>query len=185
MPVMRRASGILSILAAFALAACSTSDDTSASSEDASIGALQPLGSPCDASLPNPCAPAPTACSINLCSSGLCAQFIIDAGGACAIDAALPPVTALCVTNSDCDGGLCGYYASGGCSTTGVCFPATAPSGTFPAPACGCNGQPDPYITNDFTGAPAASPLPCVDAGIDAASDSGGADASAGDGAPE
>jgi hypothetical protein len=178
---MRR---VLGILAAFALAGCSTSDDSSVTTADASLGALQPLGAPCNSSLPNPCAPAPSDCSINICSSGLCAQFIVDGGAACtAFDSAPPPINAICVTSADCDGGLCGYYALGGCTATGVCFPATAPSGTLPPPACGCNGEPDPYITTDFTGAPAASPSPCVDAGPEAGTDAAGLDAS--DGAPE
>jgi hypothetical protein len=113
----------------------------------------------------------------------VCTQFIADSGGACAVgDAALPPITTLCVTNTDCDGGLCGYLAAGGCSITGVCFPASASNGTLPPAACGCNGLPDPYITNDFTGTPAAYPGPCVDGGPDAGSEGGvdsGADAGA------
>jgi hypothetical protein len=187
-------------LAALGLAACSTSNTSSTSQEDASIGPDQPLGAACNASLSNACVAAASSCSINQCTSGVCLQFIVDAGGVCAVaDAALPFVNSLCVTNSDCDGGLCGYLAVGGCSVTGVCFPPNASSGTLPSPACGCNGLPDPYVATGFTGAPAASPGACVDGGadggIEAGADGGvdaGIDASdagdasdASDGAPE
>ena len=50
----------------------------SVAAEDASIGPGQPLGAPCNPSLPNPCAPAATACSVNVCVAGVCTQFIAD-----------------------------------------------------------------------------------------------------------
>jgi hypothetical protein len=117
-------------------------------------------------------------------------QYIEDAGGSCSVGdgASLPAVGALCATNADCDGGLCGFLAVGGCGVTGVCFPVTSSNGTLPPPACGCNGLPDPYVTADYVGAPAASAGPdtgadsSADAGADSSADTG-SDAS--DGAPE
>jgi hypothetical protein len=160
----------------------------------------------CNSALANPCAAATSSCAAVLCTDGVCTQFVVDGGPACSIadtgTFVIPPVNPICSSSADCDGGaLCGFLASAGCTVTGVCI---APgSGTLPAPACGCNGQPDPYLTNDFTVAPASSPGACVDAGPDAGSDAGedagsggGGDAGmdgassdgagdAGDGAPE
>jgi hypothetical protein len=177
---MRRAITALAVLLAQATLACSTTSDTADGGEDASIGPGQPVGAPCNASLSNPCAASTTSeCGVSSCVGGVCVSYVLE-GGACG-DAALPPVNALCTTNADCDGGLCGYLATGGCSVTGVCFAVTASSGTLPPAACGCNGLPDPYVTQDFTGTPAASPGPCVDGGPDA-SDAGGDASDAGTG---
>ncbi len=173
--VCARALASLGLLAACALpAACSTS--SASSSPDASIGASQPVGAPCDESLPNACAPLDDAgaCFVDTCLAGVCRVTPVSAAsGASCGDAgsSLPPTNALCATDADCDGGACAYYAAGGCATAGVCV---APlSGSLPAPACGCDGLPDPYVGDGFTARPASSPGACTDGG----EDDGGEDA--------
>lgn len=90
----------------------------------------------------------------------------------------LPPTGSLCTQNADCDGGVCGYYAAAGCGAPGVCV---APADAGPVtPACGCDGQPDPYLANGFTAAPASSAGACIHAGDASADDAGGEDATAG-----
>jgi len=194
---MRSAAAILAVFAAagacalFAFSACSSDD--SGASPDASVGSGQPLGAACDSTLASPCVAPVSSCTANVCTDGVCTEFVVDASASCSIGDAgffIPPVNSLCTTSSDCDGGaLCGFLAVAGCTVTGVCVAPLA-NGSLPPPACGCNGQPDPYIATDFTGAPASSPVACEDAGpgddagLDAASDDAQA-ADANDGAPE
>jgi len=209
---MRSVAVVLGVLASGALAAfvslSACSGGGNAASADASVGPGQALGAACNSSLADPCAPSQSSCAAVLCTDGVCTQFVIDGGPSCSIAdtgaVIIPPVSALCTSSADCDGGaLCGFLASGVCTVTGVCVAPA--SGTLPTPACGCNGQPDPYIASDFTAAPASSPGACVDAGPDAGQEAGsdggvdaGSDAAsedgsidaggssdAGDGAPE
>jgi hypothetical protein len=194
------AAGILAAVAVsgacvlFAFAACSSDD--SGASPDASIGPAQPLGAPCDPTLTAPCSPSPSPCAVSVCTDGVCTELLVDASAVCLGEGGvpLPPVNGLCATSSDCEAGtLCGFLAVGGCSITGVCVLPLA-NGSLPPPACGCSGQSDPYITNDFTAAPASSPGACVDGGPDAGGGDGGdaaspadgsSSADASDGAPE
>jgi hypothetical protein len=143
--------------------ACSSNGNAAAS--DASVGALQPLGSPCDSTLANPCALAPTACSVNVCTAGTCQQILVS-DPSCGDTGALPPPNALCATSADCEAGVCGFLSGAGCNVTGVCVVPVADA-SLPSPACGCDGLPDPYIASGFASAPASSASACVDGGLD------------------
>jgi hypothetical protein len=189
--------------------ACSSTGETSSSSNDAggdsAIGPLQLGGQPCDPTLPNPCLQQPcyaVSCVITASTTPTCVETSL--GGACnpSDDASIDfdsgsttVVTSGCYTSADCppipspiDGApptllACGYSAFDGCSSTGVCVtpePPTTQDGAVET-ACGCDGQPVPYVTSDQTSAPVASPVPCAaaipdsgaDAGIEAGIDAG------------
>jgi len=74
-----------------------------------------------------------------------------------------------CITDVQCarDGGTlerCGYAFDQGCSASGTCVIAAVPvteAGTASL-ACGCDGEPVPYVTETMTSAPVASPGPCA-----------------------
>jgi hypothetical protein len=162
------------------LAACSSSEPPAAP-----IGPLAALGAPCDGTLTNPCAPAATGCSANVCTSGVCTQILVSGDPSCGDAGSLPPTNSLCASNADCEAGVCGFLAGAGCSVTGVCV-APELDASLPSAACGCNGSPDPYVASGFVAAPASSPGACVDGGgVDAAADGAddASDAATGDAA--
>ena len=180
-----------------------------AGGDAAPIPPNQLVGMPCDPNLSDPCLPVP--CSTVECDPAQLICLSTPIVGPCKVgseeDASgfsfeastedVPVVVVpTCSSNAQCptippaiDGGtptvlLCGFSAFDGCSATGTCVYPEAPPLTKDGAvetACGCNGQPVPYITSTDTSAPVKSLVPCSaltgeDAGPDAAD--AGADAS-------
>jgi hypothetical protein len=207
---MRRSALAFAMIASAVIApivpACSStpaaSSDTDAGG-DSAIGPGQLVGSPCDPTLSNPCLQAP--CSSVECNplTGTCestpltgpcqvsedASFDFEAGS----DSGTP-VSSGCSSDFQCptippglDGGtpivmVCAFSVIDGCGATGICVipePPQTTDGAFEI-ACGCNGQPVTYVTDDQTAAPVSSGVPCAavggtDAGLDAGPDAGDA----------
>ena len=178
----------------------SSSGDTGDGGGDAAIPPNQLAGQPCDPTLATPCLPAPNCFTVtcaegpdgtNTCNEaaivGPCSGeedggIFFEAGGG----ADAPPASSTCVSDSDCpmvparDGSppitiVCGYSAFDVCSSTGVCVTPEPPlthDGAVET-ACGCDGQPVPYVTDVLTSAPVSSPAPCVAPTMDSGTDAG------------
>jgi hypothetical protein len=162
-------SSLLSLplpFAVVAIAACSTAPTPASNGLDAA--APQAVGATCNPSSAAPCLPSGDRCVGVSCDPVLhvCTQFDTDAGPPCGAD------IAPCTTSADCDLGLtCGFLASGGCSAKGQCInppiacETDAASCGSEAPACGCNGLPDPFVIPGYATAPVASTTACPDGG--------------------
>jgi hypothetical protein len=102
---------------------------------------------------------------------------------ACSSDDSSGNTATACTSDSDCTGSQgCGYSPTAGCSATGTCVER---SGGIPAySACGCNGEPVPYVTDSYTNAPVTSAQPCPVPDSGSPSEDGGTD-SAADAPPE
>jgi hypothetical protein len=158
----------LSAVALFAVAgACGTSTAPPDAGGVTPSGP-QPIGAPCDPSIPMPCVPTGDPCLGVLCgATRVCTQFVTDAGPPCSSGASP------CTTSADCDQGLsCGFPVGAGCAAQGQCIDAPllcendAAACVTPGPACGCDGLPDPYVAPGYATSPASSPGACAaDAG--------------------
>jgi hypothetical protein len=175
----------IGVMVAAGIYACSSSNVPA--QPDGSVGPGVP-GGPCDPSVGDGgCYPSGDPCLAVACdlATMTCAQLDVDGGALCSANGAP------CKTTADCSEGLvCGYPVSGGCSAAGQCVNLAIAcqdddaSCSAPAPACGCDGQPDPVLIAGFASAPVGSLTPCPDGGT--VFEAGASDASlAGDGAPE
>jgi hypothetical protein len=186
---MRRPIVVMIVMLPGAIYACSSS--TTPAQPDGSVSPGVPGGACDPAAGDGGCYPSGDPCLAVTCdlATMLCAQVDIDGGPLCATSGAA------CTTTAGCAEGLvCGFPATGGCGATGQCInlalacedgeDASCTPGT---PACGCNGQPDPFVITGFASAPVGSLTPCPDGGP--VFEAGAVDASdaspATDGAPE
>jgi hypothetical protein len=186
---VRGRSLLLPLLAAAlpTLVACFSSKSPAASLPDASAGP-QSAGQTCDPAAAEPCFPTGDPCVGVACDPNLlvCVEFDTDGGALCSANGAP------CATSADCATGLtCGFPvpaagAANACSASGQCVNPPlaceddASSCGSQAPACGCDGEPDPFVVPGFATSPVASLTPCPDGGpiIDAGVDSSAPDAS-------
>jgi hypothetical protein len=190
---MRASSNLMrapSALALLLIAACSTSsaptDGGASALADAASGP-QPVGAPCDPSLPKPCLAAGDDCLTVACDpvTLVCTEAIADGGPAC------NGGMAACTTSSDCEVGLtCGFPVGGGCAAIGVCLDppilceddaaACLPAGGAGS-LCGCAGAPVAIVVPGFAAGPttgASSAGSCAsDAAVTSDASSAGADA--------
>jgi hypothetical protein len=168
---------------AFALAAlpslalaCSTASLAPDAGMDASSGP-QPIGAPCDPSIPAPCLPTGDRCLAVVCdpATRTCAERATDAGPPCNGGAAP------CTTSADCDVGLsCAFSVAAGCTAAGQCLDPSllcqndAAACRASGFSCGCDGKPAANVAPGYAAAPSSGPPPCAAPG-DASSAAGDA----------
>jgi hypothetical protein len=167
-------------------------DNADADAGDAAIPPDQPLGFPCDPTLPEPClAPAPcysvTCDIVQGCTQSFTGCPAMDASSPFDFEAGAEgdssvPGLITCSTTNDCPGltndagvivthtEVCGFPIIEGCAATGVCVvpqPPMHPNGTVYT-GCACFGdQSVPYVSDNYTSAPVQTGgTPCpVDSG--------------------
>lgn len=183
--------------------ACSSNGSSAADVDAGGDGAIapnQPLGAPCNPSLPSPCFPGSPCYEVSCDPTlGVCVEAVIpgpcasglEDGSVFAFDsgADVQLVGSGCLSSGECpDEFVCGFLVADACSATGQCVIPEPPTSTGGAVymGCGCDGEPVSYVTATQTSAPVASGTPCSaegEAGVDA-SDDGSADGGS-DSAPD